>query len=197
MGKDAKKDEGNHGQAANPNGQDKQNEEGDRNNTQHNDTLIDWLTSEMNFWDTNHNHKEKMAWAATAFYLPAILVFSESVAKYLPSWAAIPSIVILFVVALIFVDMQFERRWIAAEVFKQLREVRRRSVLGSDNLYPFTEPATKWETLAMKQEGGKLRSLRNWRAARSRSEMSSYLALLIVTLVGIVRVWCPSGQLFL
>jgi len=88
---------------------------------------LEWMTSEIETTSTYHDHKEKMAWTATAFYVPATVILGYTAADHLDDIAKLVMsvlIVVASVMATIFVNMQFKMRWIAADREKGLRRVK-------------------------------------------------------------------------
>ena len=93
---------------------------------------VKWLSFEIDLYGKYHNHKETMAWVATAFYVPGIILIGHYVGQLIsPYWLKIlflsPLISLLILLALylvfIFVNMQFNMRWEAADGVKALRQL--------------------------------------------------------------------------
>lgn len=82
---------------------------------------VEWLRSEVNVEHSYHNHKEMMAWVATALYVPAVVGLATVVRR---SEGCIPTPTIFVVVVSVaayvlirfFLNMQFRMRWESADV---------------------------------------------------------------------------------
>lgn len=88
---------------------------------------IEWMTSEIETINTYHDHKEKMAWTATAFYVPATVILGYTAADRLDDIAKLVlSLVILIasVMTTMFVNMQFRMRWNAADIERGLKRIK-------------------------------------------------------------------------
>jgi hypothetical protein len=105
----------------------------------------DWLKNEIAHYITYHDHKETMAWTATAFYVPAILALAYGArsmeAPLLGPVAFTVLACALVGVALLFVNMQFRMRWEADDISRGLRWALTR-------LYAVNPPLTSPELLA-------------------------------------------------
>lgn len=101
------------------------------------DRWLEWIESELERWHTYHDHKETMAWTATALYAPGIIVLGRS-AMDLASLDAklVISLFIFFLMccALVFVNFQFEMRWYAGTVTAALRRITARLI--ADESFP-------------------------------------------------------------
>jgi hypothetical protein len=80
---------------------------------------LEWLNSRISAETAYHNHKETMAWVATALYLPTIVGLGYWISTCNPSWQIklVLSILILvgFIVFLcLFINVQLAERWKAA-----------------------------------------------------------------------------------
>ena len=76
-----------------------------------------WLISEIDFQERYHNHKEAMAWVITALYVPGIIYLGYSIHRAsIPEWVVFGGIVFVSYLVGIFVKMQFDMRWEAADV---------------------------------------------------------------------------------
>jgi len=85
-----------------------------------------------------HDHKERMAWLAFAFYIPAIIFWGSKAGEVLNSlnlpcyifviFIAVPSscgfFFTPFILAFLFINMQFRCRWIAAKRITALEKSR-------------------------------------------------------------------------
>lgn len=79
---------------------------------------LEWLSREIDRNATYHNHKETMAWTATAFYIPGIIVLGHYAGRIAVYWWQYRIFDVLFLIALflvaLFISMQFRNRWLAA-----------------------------------------------------------------------------------
>lgn len=181
------------------------------------DRYLNWLDSEIGIQENYHNHKETMAWTATAFYLPAVIVLGYTAAPEVrgPSCLALAFVIgILGFVTAMFVNMQFEMRWIADDTIKGLR--RARGILSAvcdfpaelvKDVPPVSESNTPqvWP-LFIQTEIDKCESKRSlckfcdamwfgftfrWRKIdpKMRTELASYAVLLIATMIAIGALW--------
>lgn len=91
---------------------------------------LDWLNSDIVVRHTYHHHKETTAWVATAGYLTFIVGVIGSVAKMEISLNCCEKVLFFFVMALatravgIFIGMQFDKRWDAADEILALKRCR-------------------------------------------------------------------------
>ena len=85
---------------------------------------MSWLEGEIGNFISYHNHKETMAWAATAFYLPAVIIVgfeASTVLSLFWKFLLIIGLIIICFISLMFVNMQFESRWRAANKLEGMR----------------------------------------------------------------------------
>lgn len=94
-----------------------------------------WLMHVMNYYGRYHDHKETMAWAATAFFIPSIISFAVAsghignehcIFRMLFSiWLVIPFIILACVWAWYFVGWQFSKRRVAGDnAFYAVKELK-------------------------------------------------------------------------
>lgn len=82
-----------------------------------------WLISEIGVQSNYHNHKETMAWVATAFYIPGIIVLGYQAPVVSAFWQCFVATLLFFGAAclvLIFVRTQFRLRQQAADIVMAL-----------------------------------------------------------------------------
>jgi hypothetical protein len=95
------------------------------------DALLEYVADSLTRAFEYHDHKEKMAWSGTAATL-GILGLSHVMAPILGTpvarFCASISIVVLVFLAYVFVHMQFEGRWKAADEVAVLRRARLRVI---------------------------------------------------------------------
>ena len=91
-----------------------------------------WLLKELEIWQSYHNHKETMAWVATAAFVTGIVYFGTLIASDSKWQASLHTllVIILFCLAFTFIKMQFERRWRAADIVHAMRRLLKRSPDG-------------------------------------------------------------------
>ncbi len=94
---------------------------------------IQWLTHRIDQWGRYHDHKETMAWVATAFYLAGIMYFAFTARRYIIDCCLATSLASIFIVVagflvLGFVCWQFGKRHIAAKNVERLNEALRQKV---------------------------------------------------------------------
>jgi len=80
----------------------------------------------MGFYHGYHNHKETMAWVATVFYVPSIIVAGFKVRDIVPCWQQLlvfTGIIAVSILVWLFVRMQFDRREYANYTVLGLRRV--------------------------------------------------------------------------
>lgn len=178
---------------------------------------FEWLDSELSLFAEYHNHKETMAWTATAAYL-SVVILAYSAADW-PLHLASRLVFSLLIgavgcVTYIFVSMQFEMRWVAADLCTALRRVKGKLLDPETewtslhrNVPPAelktTEEKSQWPAFvadevrvcATQRQGlaeigrmilhGKLTEIN----PRRRSELASYFAIAAVTLIGVAAVY--------
>lgn len=80
---------------------------------------INWLKHQIDYYGRYHDHKETMAWVATAFYLGALIYLLFNLDQVLDGIAVPITLTIVGLLALVpiclFLKMQFNRRWVAKE----------------------------------------------------------------------------------
>jgi len=155
--------------------------------------LQQWLISEIERNQVYHNHKETMAWAATAFYIPAIIALAFNMPKTTTCWV-LTIVTVLFLVGgasvSCFVRFQFRNRWRAADrVWGLIR------VLGMLNGVGI--PATaNWQMDRdalypdfIKRE---IRESGRFREERGQVEIVSYIAIGLATIIAAILFWVRS-----
>ena len=86
-------------------------------NDNQNRNHIEWLRQEIDYYGRYHDHKETMAWAATAFYIVGILTLSSYLGSITHGdWRILPAIFTALSGFLMFrfIYWQFRRRWVAS-----------------------------------------------------------------------------------
>lgn len=168
---------------------------------------LEWVISEIQKWTNYHDHKETMAWAATAFYMTSIVTFgfvlfnAQTIAKVL---ATIGILTVGYLVW-IFVNMQFNMRWIAEDYQKGLMKFvaylcSKEAELPERLEYYNKEdkfPKYIWNYIAeaktcrnKKREAVKqLLSLNSKLDSRWKTELPSYGFIILATVIAILSLW--------
>ena len=181
-------------------------------NDNQNRNYIEWLRQEIDYYGRYHDHKETMAWAATAFYIVGIL----TLASYLGSvahgyWRILPAIFVALSGFLIFrfIYWQFRKRWIASVKVYRYKQTLLKEVFGFEHPSQNEETCKRQISDREKDEPGKndsVISCHQWKLAFKSilpwldsklgekyqplvSEAITYVAISIVTIVGIVLVY--------
>jgi hypothetical protein len=80
-----------------------------------NDNLRQWLEQEINRNQEYHNHKERMTWIGTAFYIPSIIGLGYGIRSLNICCTALIICLIAFLAAIFcFLWFQFDNRWTSA-----------------------------------------------------------------------------------
>lgn len=170
------------------------------------DRYLGWLIQEIQLYESYHNHKETMAWVATAFYIPGIITFGYSVAQtnWFLSLLVSILIAIVFYPVVTFVNMQFRKRWEANDI--QVGLMRLVAGLCSSSVTPPSEPDIKegdhWPLFIQESINQSTRKREFWSAVRDmtcfrlstlddrwKTELPSYGLILIATIVALFLVW--------
>lgn len=80
------------------------------------DRYLNWVLTQIQYYGTYHNHKETMAWVATALYIPSIITLSVLSSKLASCWFFLVNLITIIIFAIIvvcFIHRQFRNRWIA------------------------------------------------------------------------------------
>ncbi len=178
------------------------------------DRYAHWILSEIDNYERYHNHKEMMAWVATALYLPAIvsLGYIGSEIGGCSASAVITAVVVLAApIFSLFINMQFRKRWFAADYVVGLKRV---EYLIIRNLLRFRAHDQRirkrkkckgyedWPHF-IQRVIDRCRTNRNWKCAlrnfvllhwhrlddRWKTELPSYFMICAATVVTIVIVW--------
>ena len=174
-----------------------------------------WLAFEIDFNERYHNHKETMAWVATALYVSGIIVLGYKAGDIFKSfgWAVGTTVLVLLVACLIFcfVKMHFDMRWYAADAVHVLMRCTARLNSGAELPRPDEWAIDKEDGVwphFVQREIDQLKTRRSFREAtqaslnmvlrlwdevddRWKTELPSYVAIVIATLVSFVLIWYP------
>ena len=186
---------------------------------------LEWLNTEISVFEEYHNHKETMAWSATAAYL-SVIVLAYAAAPRLahhPVFQGLFSLLLLAVacVTSMFVNMQFQMRWKAADGITALRRVKgkllsispkqfqRLNLAVPDPDLDMTVEKVNWPTFVndeivlcttVRQPFSEIMRYsfcpKKWREinARTRSELASYAVIIAVTVIAIACVLFNPGK---
>ena len=175
--------------------------------TNRDDRYADWLNDEIGRYGGYHDHKETMAWTATAFYLPAIIGLAygaRAIGLGCPWQIALGAIFpLVAILVLSFLNMQFRMRWKAADVEWGLRRAMALLCARTSPLSPAeleVQEAKHWPKFVEDEiEGARNRARRKCKEflppcrfeldARSQSEITSYSAVLLATAIAIAVLW--------
>ena len=152
--------------------------------------VVNWLTNETMRNTAYHNHKESMAWAATAFYISGILTMaflskdtSECVVKVL----ATTFTVVVLIGIYCFTIMQFNNRWVAAGRVEGL-------IRTIGDIAKGDEPSN----MVWVREEGKLYpkcvedripAITRFNSSRMLVEIPSYAVIFAATVVALIVIW--------
>lgn len=168
----------------------------------------EWLNTELKLIETYQNHKETMAWTATALFLGGGGAFVSSVPEFATAnQCLVTLLIILAVVAFFFfLRMQFRKRWDGADIQEGIRFALARLYLSSGadelNREPSKEklldglPRFVTDAIAEVQ-GRKKRQIRRYKDLRWHSEWSSYILVILATATMLYALWTAptSGAL--
>jgi len=103
-----------------------------------NERYLSLISSEIQYYQTHHNHKETMAWVITVFYTSIVIVFVSS-ANIIATDFTSKILIFLVVIwssciAAFFVEMQFRFRWEADDYIVGLKKIR--AELDENNEFP-------------------------------------------------------------
>lgn len=172
---------------------------------------FEWLRHKIDYYGRYHDHKETMAWVATAFYLGGIIGIAFGL-NHIISCVAVP---IVFTIAALlvlpiplckFLNMQFDRRWIANEMVKvfdaELGRLLNMTVTQlNQEQADFANLGCDWPKLLYSQikerETHRHRAWTQFLKCKGwpedpyplRSELATYLAIFFVTVLAIVLIW--------
>lgn len=87
------------------------------------DSYGEWLNTELKLFETYQNHKETMAWTATALFLAGGAAFVSSVPDFAiaSQWLASLWILLATLALFVFLHMQFKKRWDGADTQEGIR----------------------------------------------------------------------------
>jgi hypothetical protein len=183
---------------------------------------LNWLNQEHQHYENYHNHKEMMAWVATAFYTPSVITLGFVVTELTLVTAVLLTVGLTATVylVLVFINMQFRKRWWASDATAILVRLIVKISCNSDN--PKYLPKIKslfWKLdnkdfdehflpLFIEKSIDKLwRKRRFWLALREilllklvtlddrwKTEIPSYIIVFLATITAILSIW--RGMIF-
>ena len=177
-----------------------------------------WLTSAISQRQSYHNHKETMAWVITALYIPGIIYLGYMDGRiWRGGWecAIVVLMGFIFYAVLVFVKMQFDRRWEEAAVIRilmhRLAGLNRGEELPQQDEWRIYNEKDDWPHFVQKWVDVKRKGKRNYKKfleaflkifpyglkdnkdkldPRWRTEIPSYLLIIIATVFAIcLAVW--------
>lgn len=107
-----------------------------------------WMMHLMNYFGRYHNHKETMAWLATAFFIGGIISFAFASRLVVDGHCTRQTIICVLIVlagvwALCFVLWQFSKRGVAGDNVLNIGK-RLNSAYDTSQLFKFDDPTTGW-----------------------------------------------------
>lgn len=166
----------------------------------------EWLRSEIQVYQTYHNHKETMAWTATALFLAAGGAFLSAMPRVVVEHQCAATVVIVLASLAIaaFVIMQFDMRWLAADTTEGLRAALTGLYAASEvpklgcNV-SLARPALGFPKFVAHEIATVANRNPRWRSdaykdRRWWSEAASYTLLLLMLCSVIMAVWNPPPR---
>ncbi len=199
-------------------------EHGDDEHVPNPQQYLRWIEAEHKSAETYHDHKEKMAWGATALYV-SVIAGADHGRIYAQTWTGklFLSMMVIAIGYLVFlyVQMQFQMRWSAADRVDAFRKLRadllggKRPLSQSDYQVVAADgqeskPAVWPRFIADAIKSCEVPRKGKFRAGvrtimnppqfiasvlpRLRTELVSYLSLVLITVIAIVIIWVPSQE---
>lgn len=176
------------------------------------DRHLEWVLCEIQKYENYHNHKENMAWVATAFFVPSMITFGYFAAQTSSLFNILASLLVAVVTTLIyfFVNMQFRMRWLAADIQLGLMHFVADVCCSPITLPPSPKfsldkegrfPDHVWEYVEKVQKSKPrcvCQDLRDWFRCgdqhrslddRWRTELTSYVLVILSAIVAILTIW--------
>ncbi|MBL7209554.1 MAG: hypothetical protein ISS52_05595 [Dehalococcoidia bacterium] len=173
---------------------------------------VEWLKSHIPMVSAYHNHKETMAWLATALYLPTIIGLGHliSLEKADMVLQVVFTLALLLAAALflvLFINMQFTERWTAADRIKGLMKtmvmlLAEKALLTSEDRREIEVKGAVWPRFVAirldecltprcwKQTLCFLFSFRWYKLdPRWKTELASYFMIIISTVIAGLLIW--------
>ena len=169
-------------------------------------TYGEWLRSEIQVYQTYHNHKETMAWTATALFLAAGGAFLSAMPRVAVEHQCAATVVIVVASLAIagFVIMQFNMRWLAADTTDGLRAAITRLYAANEATKLDCGVSTSDSAVGFpKFVSDEIDAVANrkcrWRSGAHRdprwwSEAASYTLLLLMLCSVLIAVWNPPPR---
>ena len=157
-----------------------------------------WLNTELTLFETYQNHKEMMAWTATALFLAGGIAFVSSVPEFATAnQCPVTLLIILAVVAFFFfIHRQFKKRWEASDTQAGIRFALARLYLSVGTHELNREPSREDLAYGLPRfvtdeivQRKTPRGLVSYKDARWQSEWSSYILVILATVTMLYALW--------
>jgi len=169
-------------------------------------SFVDELRAEIQGIESYHNHKEMMAWTATALFLAGGAAFVSTVPRVAieHQMAATMTIVVGAIAIAFFVYMQFERRWVASDTSDGLRATLTKLCDPSTNRAALDwtvstdDPVPGLPKFVAQEIASVAKQKRRFRPGAHRdrrwwSEAASYTIMLLTCLNMLLVIWNPPA----
>lgn len=169
---------------------------------------LEWTISEIQKWENYHNHKETMAWTATAFYITGVVTvgFILSNAPVIDRALVTLGVLIVGYLIWIFINMQFRMRWLSADFQKGLIqfaadlcsssvELPDKSEFKVDQEKRFPDHIYIYINQVTTCRNNKIKAVKNMLLQRAdlddrwKTELPSYGLVIIATITVIISLW--------
>lgn len=164
----------------------------------------EWLNTELKLIETYQNHKETVAWTATALFLGGGGAFVSSVPDFATAnQCLVSSLIIVATCAFFFfLRMQFQKRWDGADIQEGIRFALARLYLSSGahelNREPSKEKLLDGLPKFVTDEIAEVQSRKpRWpvsKDARWQSEGSSYFLVFLMMVAMLFTLWNASAS---
>ncbi|MFA5064460.1 MAG: hypothetical protein WC566_03240 [Dehalococcoidia bacterium] len=170
---------------------------------------IEWVNNRISRDITYHNHKETMAWLATAFYIPSIMWLGYNIGDAGLSCAIrlVITIIILFAFIILlccFIYTQLTERWRAAERIQMLTKIELDWLKSTDTaeierLFQNISLAVDiaWPQSIAEELKRRYRQRYSACDTRLKTELTTYAMIIGATAVAISLVWVIKPVCFI
>ena len=164
-----------------------------------NEKYLSWIIPQIQYYGTYHNHKETMAWVATAFYIPGIITLGYYVPDVPTCWLLLPIFLLFSILTTLtwcFVMMQFRNRWEAHFIVVGLMRVaanlcEKKESRPDGEEYKIT-CGERWPIfIAREIEVAKRQKANTVDSDKMSTERVSYIAIILATLIALILVCIP------
>jgi hypothetical protein len=90
-----------------------------------NERYLNWLTAQIGFNYEYHNHKETMAWVATAFYVPAIIALTLHMPNASTFWEIFCTVALFVFLAFLISAFVFTQFWLRSRASDEIIALQR------------------------------------------------------------------------